>query len=105
MGPFGPRFVSGWTSMRFNHPPSGRVSAPAMTGLLIQAKGSGEYGRFISLPPGAGVLGVPSSTALTKSGARLSPKTEEGKRSKNTLSHTVSCTVRTTGGRDGATLR
>ncbi|CAD6578754.1 MAG: hypothetical protein ASARMPREDX12_008959 [Alectoria sarmentosa] len=53
-GPFGPRFVSGWTSRRFSH--LGTEEAQALHSYaysLFKQRGSGEYALAYILAPGA----------------------------------------------------
>ena len=53
-GPLGPRFVSGWTSRRFNHLPSDEKEAlHTYSYALFRQKGSGEYVLPYLLAPGA----------------------------------------------------
>ncbi|WYZ46236.1 hypothetical protein EsH8_IX_000461 [Colletotrichum jinshuiense] len=53
-GPLGPRFVSGWTSRRFNHLPQAESSALHDYAFSIfRQKGSGEYALPYILAPGA----------------------------------------------------
>ena len=53
-GPLGPRFVSGWTSRRFNHLPADEKDALHMYSYsLFRQKGSGEYALPYLLAPGA----------------------------------------------------
>lgn len=53
-GPLGPRFVSGWTSRRFNHLPPEEASALHLYAYnLFRQKGSGEYALTYILAPGA----------------------------------------------------
>ncbi|KAK0643255.1 Alpha/Beta hydrolase protein [Cercophora newfieldiana] len=53
-GPLGPRFVSGWTSRRFNHLPSDEKEAlHTYAYTLFRQKGSGEYALPYLLAPGA----------------------------------------------------
>lgn len=53
-GPLGPRFVSGWTSRRFNHLPREEASALHLYAYnLFRQKGSGEYALTYILAPGA----------------------------------------------------
>ncbi|KAI1335869.1 alpha/beta-hydrolase [Xylariaceae sp. FL0016] len=53
-GPLGPRFVSGWTSRRFNHlPEEERQTLHDYAYSLFRQKGSGEYGLPYILAPGA----------------------------------------------------
>lgn len=53
-GPFGPRFVSGWTSRRFNHlPEEERKTLHEYAYSLFRQRGSGEYVLPYLLAPGA----------------------------------------------------
>ncbi|KAI1081626.1 alpha/beta-hydrolase [Whalleya microplaca] len=53
-GPLGPRFVSGWTSRRFNHlPPDEKQTLHDYAYTLFKQKGSGEYVLPYLLAPGA----------------------------------------------------
>ncbi len=53
-GPLGPRFVSGWTSRRFNHLPAPEAQALHDYAFSIfKQKGSGEYALAYILAPGA----------------------------------------------------
>ncbi|KAH8884774.1 alpha/beta-hydrolase [Thozetella sp. PMI_491] len=53
-GPLGPRFVSGWTSRRFNHLPQEEAQAlHTYSYSLFRQKGSGEYALPYILAPGA----------------------------------------------------
>jgi cardiolipin-specific phospholipase len=53
-GPLGPRFVSGWTSRRFNHlPPDEKEALHTYSYALFRQKGSGEYVLPYLLAPGA----------------------------------------------------
>ncbi|KAK3307466.1 Alpha/Beta hydrolase protein [Chaetomium strumarium] len=53
-GPLGPRFVSGWTSRRFNHlPPEEKDALHTYSYSLFRQKGSGEYALPYLLAPGA----------------------------------------------------
>ncbi|KJZ79820.1 hypothetical protein HIM_00534 [Hirsutella minnesotensis 3608] len=53
-GPLGPRFVSGWSSRRFNHLPSSEAQAlHDYSFSIFKQKGSGEYALAYILAPGA----------------------------------------------------
>jgi cardiolipin-specific phospholipase len=53
-GPFGPRFVSGWTSRRFNHlPPDEAQALHDYSFAIFRQRGSGEYALPYILAPGA----------------------------------------------------
>lgn len=53
-GPLGPRFVSGWSSRRFNHLPAAEAQAlHDYTFSIFRQKGSGEYALAHLLAPGA----------------------------------------------------
>lgn len=53
-GPFGPRFVSGWTSRRFSHlPPEEAQALHNYAYSLFRQRGSGEYALAYILAPGA----------------------------------------------------
>ncbi|OBR02767.1 Alpha beta hydrolase [Colletotrichum higginsianum IMI 349063] len=53
-GPLGPRFVSGWTSRRFNHlPPAESQSLHDYAFSIFRQRGSGEYALPYILAPGA----------------------------------------------------
>ncbi|KAK2590036.1 hypothetical protein QQS21_012289 [Conoideocrella luteorostrata] len=53
-GPFGPRFVSGWSSRRFNHlPPDEAQALHDYSFSIFKQKGSGEYALAYILAPGA----------------------------------------------------
>lgn len=53
-GPLGPRFVSGWTSRRFNHlPPEEAAALHLYAYNLFRQKGSGEFALTYILAPGA----------------------------------------------------
>jgi cardiolipin-specific phospholipase len=53
-GPFGPRFVSGWTSRRFSHLPADESDALHNYAYsLFRQRGSGEYALAYILAPGA----------------------------------------------------
>jgi cardiolipin-specific phospholipase len=53
-GPFGPRFVSGWTSRRFSHLPESESQAlHDYAYSLFRQRGSGEYALAYILAPGA----------------------------------------------------
>lgn len=53
-GPLGPRFVSGWTSRRFNHlPPAEAQALHDYSFSIFKQKGSGEYALTYLLAPGA----------------------------------------------------
>ncbi|KAH6660428.1 Alpha/Beta hydrolase protein [Truncatella angustata] len=53
-GPFGPRFVSGWTTRRFNHLPSEEAKTlHEYAYSLFRQRGSGEYVLPYLLAPGA----------------------------------------------------
>ena len=53
-GPFGPRFVSGWTSRRFSHlPPDEAQALHNYAYSLFRQRGSGEYALAYVLAPGA----------------------------------------------------
>ncbi|KAK1836915.1 Alpha/Beta hydrolase protein [Podospora conica] len=53
-GPLGPRFVSGWTSRRFNHlPPAEKDALHSYAYSLFRQRGSGEYALPYLLAPGA----------------------------------------------------
>ncbi|KAL2754266.1 hypothetical protein ACRALDRAFT_1063165 [Sodiomyces alcalophilus JCM 7366] len=53
-GPLGPRFVSGWTSRRFNHLPTTEAqSLHDYAFSIFRQKGSGEYALAYILAPGA----------------------------------------------------
>lgn len=53
-GPLGPRFVSSWTSRRFNHLPAEESAAlHAYSYNLFRQKGSGEFALTYILAPGA----------------------------------------------------
>ena len=53
-GPFGPRFVSGWTSRRFSHlPPEEAHALHTYSYSLFRQRGSGEYALAYILAPGA----------------------------------------------------
>lgn len=53
-GPLGPRFVSGWTSRRFNHlPPEEAAALHVYAYNLFRQKGSGEFALTYILAPGA----------------------------------------------------
>lgn len=54
VGPLGPRFVSGWTSRRFNHLPAEEAAALHTYAYnLFRQKGSGEFALTYILAPGA----------------------------------------------------
>lgn len=54
VGPLGPRFVSGWTSRRFNHLPADEAAALHTYAYnLFRQKGSGEFALTYILAPGA----------------------------------------------------
>jgi cardiolipin-specific phospholipase len=53
-GPFGPRFVSGWSSRRFNHLPADEAQAlHDYSFSIFKQRGSGEYALAYILAPGA----------------------------------------------------
>ncbi|KAH7017493.1 Alpha/Beta hydrolase protein [Ilyonectria destructans] len=53
-GPLGPRFVSGWSSRRFNHlPPKESQALHDYSFSIFKQKGSGEYALAYILAPGA----------------------------------------------------
>lgn len=53
-GPLGPRFVSGWSSRRFNHlPPDEAQALHNYSFSIFKQKGSGEYALAYVLAPGA----------------------------------------------------
>ncbi|UNI21615.1 hypothetical protein JDV02_007591 [Purpureocillium takamizusanense] len=53
-GPLGPRFVSGWSSRRFNHLPANEAQAlHDYSFSIFKQKGSGEYALAYILAPGA----------------------------------------------------
>lgn len=53
-GPLGPRFVSGWTTRRFNHlPPEESADLHVYAYNLFRQKGSGEFALTYLLAPGA----------------------------------------------------
>ncbi|EQL03025.1 hypothetical protein OCS_01269 [Ophiocordyceps sinensis CO18] len=53
-GPLGPRFVSGWSSRRFNHlPPDEAQALHDYSFSIFKQKGSGEYALAYVLAPGA----------------------------------------------------
>ncbi|PHH85999.1 hypothetical protein CDD83_10885 [Cordyceps sp. RAO-2017] len=53
-GPLGPRFVSGWSSRRFNHLPAEEAQAlHDYSFSIFKQKGSGEYALAYILAPGA----------------------------------------------------
>lgn len=53
-GPLGPRFVSGWSSRRFNHlPPDESQALHDYSFSIFKQKGSGEYALAYILAPGA----------------------------------------------------
>ncbi|KAL2131125.1 hypothetical protein VTI74DRAFT_5536 [Chaetomium olivicolor] len=53
-GPLGPRFVSGWTSRRFNHlPPDEKDALHTYAYTIFTQRGSGEYALPYLLAPGA----------------------------------------------------
>ncbi|KAG6016859.1 hypothetical protein E4U43_002920 [Claviceps pusilla] len=53
-GPLGPRFVSGWSSRRFNHlPPDEAQALHEYSFSIFRQKGSGEYALAYILAPGA----------------------------------------------------
>lgn len=53
-GPLGPRFVSGWSSRRFNHlPPDEAQALHDYAFSIFKQKGSGEYALAYILAPGA----------------------------------------------------
>ncbi|CAM1511489.1 Fc.00g090020.m01.CDS01 [Cosmosporella sp. VM-42] len=53
-GPLGPRFVSGWTSRRFQHlPPDESQALHDYSFSIFKQKGSGEYALAYILAPGA----------------------------------------------------
>jgi cardiolipin-specific phospholipase len=53
-GPLGPRFVSGWSSRRFNHlPPDEAQALHDYSFSIFRQKGSGEYALAYVLAPGA----------------------------------------------------
>ncbi|KAG5955122.1 hypothetical protein E4U57_003687 [Claviceps arundinis] len=53
-GPFGPRFISAWTSRRFNHlPPDEAQALHEYSFSIFKQKGSGEYALAYLLAPGA----------------------------------------------------
>ncbi|KPM35075.1 hypothetical protein AK830_g11492 [Neonectria ditissima] len=53
-GPLGPRFVSGWSSRRFNHlPPNESRALHDYSFSIFKQKGSGEYALAYILAPGA----------------------------------------------------
>ena len=53
-GPLGPRFVSGWSSRRFNHlPPAEAQALHDYSFSIFKQKGSGEYALAYILAPGA----------------------------------------------------
>jgi cardiolipin-specific phospholipase len=53
-GPLGPRFVSGWSSRRFNHlPPEEAQALHDYTFSIFRQRGSGEYALPHLLAPGA----------------------------------------------------
>lgn len=53
-GPLGPRFVSGWSSRRFNHLPTAESEAlHDYSFSIFKQKGSGEYALAYILAPGA----------------------------------------------------
>jgi len=53
-GPLGPRFVSGWSSRRFNHlPPEESQALHDYSFSIFRQKGSGEYALAYILAPGA----------------------------------------------------
>lgn len=53
-GPLGPRFVSGWSSRRFNHlPPLESQALHDYSFSIFKQKGSGEYALAYILAPGA----------------------------------------------------
>lgn len=53
-GPLGPRFVSGWSSRRFNHLPTAEAQAlHEYSFAIFRQKGSGEYALPYILAPGA----------------------------------------------------
>ncbi|KAI4162484.1 MAG: hypothetical protein LQ342_003899 [Letrouitia transgressa] len=89
-GPFGPRFVSGWTSRRFSHLPSNEAQALHNYAYsLFRLRGSGEYALAYILAPGAfarsplirrihGVGRQPIASASSSSSSVQETKRENG---------------------------
>jgi cardiolipin-specific phospholipase len=77
-GPLGPRFVSGWSSRRFNHlPPEEAQALHDYSFSIFKQRGSGEYALAYILAPGA-YARSPVINRIQEVGRQPLPKTEEG---------------------------
>ncbi|TWU76600.1 hypothetical protein ED733_008082 [Metarhizium rileyi] len=83
-GPFGPRFVSGWSSRRFNHlPPTEAQALHDYSFSIFKQKGSGEYALAYILAPGA-YARRPVINRIHQVGRQPIPEKDDGKARKET---------------------
>lgn len=83
-GPLGPRFVSGWSSRRFNHLPSNEAQAlHEYSFSIFKQKGSGEYALAYILAPGA-YARRPVIDRIQDVGRQVVSESEGGKVAKET---------------------
>ncbi|KHN98051.1 uncharacterized protein MAM_03812 [Metarhizium album ARSEF 1941] len=83
-GPFGPRFVSGWSSRRFNHlPPEEAQALHDYSFSIFKQKGSGEYALAYILAPGA-YARRPVINRIHQVGRQPIPQTDSSRARKET---------------------
>lgn len=83
-GPLGPRFVSGWSSRRFNHLPAEESQAlHDYSFSIFKQKGSGEYALAYILAPGA-YARRPVVNRIAQVGRQPLPSTDSAKALKET---------------------
>jgi cardiolipin-specific phospholipase len=83
-GPFGPRFVSGWTSRRFQHLPADESQAlHDYSFSIFKQKGSGEYALAYILAPGA-YARRPAINRIQEVGRQVIPQSDGSKALKET---------------------
>ncbi|KAH6895549.1 Alpha/Beta hydrolase protein [Thelonectria olida] len=83
-GPLGPRFVSGWSSRRFNHlPPDESKALHDYSFSIFKQKGSGEYALAYLLAPGA-YARRPVINRIQEVGRQPIPQTDSAKVLKET---------------------
>jgi cardiolipin-specific phospholipase len=83
-GPLGPRFVSGWSSRRFNHlPPNESKALHDYSFSIFKQKGSGEYALAYLLAPGA-YARRPVINRIQEVGRQPLPQTDSAKALKET---------------------
>ncbi|POR35220.1 Putative cardiolipin-specific deacylase, mitochondrial [Tolypocladium paradoxum] len=77
-GPLGPRFVSGWSSRRFNHlPPNEAQALHDYSFSIFKQKGSGEYALAYILAPGA-YARRPVIDRIHEVGRQVIPQPDDG---------------------------